>query len=241
METFSALLTLCEGNPRVTGGFPSQRPASQRPVTRSFNVFFDVHLNKQLSKQSRCWWFETPWRSLWRHCNDSALKNKFKTNFKISWGHCLYSWPWGPSRATYTARRSASSHNWCSNNTQTRRTRSEQGLHWSWRTCRFHYRQAWRNDSRNGKSCWKWMENIYSFVWLMFVFKLLCSLSSVPQCIACLGAGLVPKRQKPFPAETRRNNKIIMTSKRRRDVVLTSQWRDCCVECPLGFWNQWRR
>ena len=43
---------------------------SQRPVTRSFDVFFD--LNKQLSKPWWGWWFETPWRSLWRHYNVSA-------------------------------------------------------------------------------------------------------------------------------------------------------------------------
>ena len=48
METFSALLAICEGNPPVTGGFPSQRP-----VTRSFDVFFDLRLDKRLSKQSR--------------------------------------------------------------------------------------------------------------------------------------------------------------------------------------------
>ena len=41
----------------------------QRPLTRSFNVFFDRGLNKRLSKQSRHWWFETPSCSLWRHCN----------------------------------------------------------------------------------------------------------------------------------------------------------------------------
>ena len=41
----------------------------QRPVTRSFDVFFDLRLNKRLNKQSRRRWFETPWRSLWRHCN----------------------------------------------------------------------------------------------------------------------------------------------------------------------------
>ena len=35
METFSTLLALCEGNPAVTSGFPSQMP-----VTRSFDVFF---------------------------------------------------------------------------------------------------------------------------------------------------------------------------------------------------------
>ena len=46
METFSALLALCAGNSPVTGEFPSQRP-----VTRSFDVFFDLCLNKRLSKQ----------------------------------------------------------------------------------------------------------------------------------------------------------------------------------------------
>ena len=64
METFSALLTFCENNPSVAGGFPSQRP-----MTLSFHVLFDLRLNKRLSKQSRRRWFETPSRSLWRHCN----------------------------------------------------------------------------------------------------------------------------------------------------------------------------
>ena len=65
METFSALLALCEGNPPVTGGFPSQRP-----MTRSFDAFFDLNLNKQLSTPSIRRWFEMPSRSLWRHCNE---------------------------------------------------------------------------------------------------------------------------------------------------------------------------
>ena len=39
METFSALLALCEGNSPVVGEFPAQRP-----VTRSFDVFFDLRL-----------------------------------------------------------------------------------------------------------------------------------------------------------------------------------------------------
>ena len=55
----SALLSLCERNPPFTGGFPSQRP-----VTRSFDVFFDLHLDKWLSKQSRHPLSETPSRSL---------------------------------------------------------------------------------------------------------------------------------------------------------------------------------
>ena len=46
------------------GEFPSQRP-----VTRSFHVFFDLPLNKRPSKQSWSWWFETPSHSLRRHCN----------------------------------------------------------------------------------------------------------------------------------------------------------------------------
>ena len=50
METSSALLALCDGNPPVTSRFPS---------------LFDVHLNKR--------WFETPSRSVWRHCNELIL------------------------------------------------------------------------------------------------------------------------------------------------------------------------
>ena len=64
METFSALVAFCAGNSPVPGEF-----SAQRPVTRSFNVFFDLNLNKQLSKQSWGWWFETPSGSLWRQCN----------------------------------------------------------------------------------------------------------------------------------------------------------------------------
>ena len=67
-ETFSTLLALCEGNSLVTGEFPSQRP-----VTWSFDVSFDLHLNKWLIKQSRCQWFGTPLVSLWRHCNEFVI------------------------------------------------------------------------------------------------------------------------------------------------------------------------
>ena len=47
MQTFSALLPICAGNSSVSGEFPAQRP-----VTRSFDVLFDLRLNKQLGKQS---------------------------------------------------------------------------------------------------------------------------------------------------------------------------------------------
>ena len=64
METFSALPALCAAISPVSGEFPAQRP-----VTRSFDVFFDLRPNKRLSKQSWCWSFETLSSQLWRHCN----------------------------------------------------------------------------------------------------------------------------------------------------------------------------
>ena len=68
IEASSALLAFCAGNSPVTGEFPAQSP-----VTRSFDVFFDLRLNKRLSKQPRGWWFETPSGSLWRHCNGKTV------------------------------------------------------------------------------------------------------------------------------------------------------------------------
>ena len=47
---------------------PGEFPA-QRPVTLGFDVFFDLRLNKRLSKQPWGWWFETLSWSLWRHRN----------------------------------------------------------------------------------------------------------------------------------------------------------------------------
>ena len=64
METFSALLAICAENSPIPGEFPAQRP-----VTRIFDVFFDLRPNKRLSKQSWGWWSETPSSSLWRHRN----------------------------------------------------------------------------------------------------------------------------------------------------------------------------
>ena len=67
------LLAIRAGNSPVTGEF-----RAQRPVTRSFDVFLDLRLNKRLSKQSWSWWSETPSTSLWRHCNV----------FTLLWRHC---------------------------------------------------------------------------------------------------------------------------------------------------------
>ena len=54
---------------RVTGHLCGEFTGVQRPVTRNFDVFFDLRLNKRLRKQSWCWWLETLSRPLWRHCN----------------------------------------------------------------------------------------------------------------------------------------------------------------------------
>ena len=66
METFSMLLAICAGNSPVPGEFPTQRP-----VTRSFDVFFDLRLIKRLSKQSWGWWLETLLCPIWRHRNET--------------------------------------------------------------------------------------------------------------------------------------------------------------------------
>ena len=74
---------------RVTGPLcgeftaPGEFP-SQRPMTRSFYGFFDLHLNKQLNKQSRGWWFETLSRSLWRHRNVSWVTPEFAPLFTMA-------------------------------------------------------------------------------------------------------------------------------------------------------------
>ena len=83
METFSALLAICAGNSPVPGEFPTQRP-----VTRSFDVFFDLCLNKQFSIQSWGWWFEMSSCSLWRHCNEIPSHDDVS-----KWKHFPRYWP----------------------------------------------------------------------------------------------------------------------------------------------------
>ena len=76
METFSALLAICGGNSPVPGEFPTQRP-----VARSFDVYFDLRPNKRLSKQSWGCWFETPSDPLWRHRNANPFHSPFRYAF----------------------------------------------------------------------------------------------------------------------------------------------------------------
>ena len=73
---FSHIMTSSNGNIfRVTGPLWGESTGrwwilSQRPVTRSFYVFFDLHLNKRLNKHLIRRWFETSSRSLWRYCHE---------------------------------------------------------------------------------------------------------------------------------------------------------------------------
>ena len=57
----------------LCGELPGNSPHRQRPVAQSFGIFFDLRRNKRLSEQSRGLLFETPSRSLLRHCNDKQL------------------------------------------------------------------------------------------------------------------------------------------------------------------------
>ena len=64
------MMTSSNGNIiRVTGPLRGESTGHRwfpltKPVTRNFDVFFDLRLNKRLSKHSRRCWFETPSRSL---------------------------------------------------------------------------------------------------------------------------------------------------------------------------------
>ena len=68
-----------------------------KPVTRSFDVFFDLRLYKRLNKQSRRRWFETPSRSLRRHCN--VAFGDIKSPSWIRGGHS-----WWPTRSSWWTR-----------------------------------------------------------------------------------------------------------------------------------------
>ena len=93
----SFMMTSSNGNIfRVTGPlcgestFDRWFPHTKRPVTCSFDAFFDVRLNKRLSKQSRCWCLKMPLGSLWHHCNvfcsaDGQYTMTEETKARLQW------------------------------------------------------------------------------------------------------------------------------------------------------------
>ena len=58
----------------LCGEFTGDRwiPRTKASDARSFDVFFDLRLNRRLSKQWWGWWFETLLRQLWRHRNHNT-------------------------------------------------------------------------------------------------------------------------------------------------------------------------
>ena len=98
MESFSAFLAICAGNSPVAGKFPAQRP-----VTLGFDAFFDLRLNKRLSKQSWDWWFETLSRQLWRHSNAMLSSDVIQIKITIYYmPHIIYTFYYCIVKATYT-------------------------------------------------------------------------------------------------------------------------------------------
>ena len=97
------MMTSSNGNIfRVTGPLcgeftgPGEFP-TQRPVTRSFDVFFDLRLHKRLSKEPWGWWFETPSWSLWRQCNVSLNSCDFHNTCNLQPPVvvlCSWLWDW---------------------------------------------------------------------------------------------------------------------------------------------------
>ena len=100
METVSALVSLFEENPPVTGGIPSQRASST-----GFDIFFGVSRNKRLNKQSSRQWFQTPWSPLWRHRNfngDYAMNKLLHLCFSVACNYSPMSYPdFSSSKVTY--------------------------------------------------------------------------------------------------------------------------------------------
>ena len=82
---FSGYWLFVRGIHRSPVDFPSQMP-----VTRSFGILFDLHLNKRISKQSTRWWFETPSPSLWRHCNVLSLERRAMAGVSIVLLNCCF-------------------------------------------------------------------------------------------------------------------------------------------------------
>ena len=112
MEAFSTLLVICAENSPLTSEFPAQRL-----VTRSFDVFFNLGLNKRLSKQWQGWWFAMPSCPLWCHC-DVYLKLQVSRVRDLPISFKVVSLVLGPSASEVTLKdlgeieRAAIKHKW---------------------------------------------------------------------------------------------------------------------------------
>ena len=64
----------------LCGEFTGHRWFPRTKASHAELWYFSRRLNKRLSKQSCGWWFETPSRPFWRHCNV-----KFKHTYAAYW------------------------------------------------------------------------------------------------------------------------------------------------------------
>ena len=85
--TFICICTGICTNERVNVNTVSGEFPTQRPLTRSFDAFFDLRLNKRLSKQWWSWWFETLSHPLWRHRN--VFNNVMFDKSSKRWRSCF--------------------------------------------------------------------------------------------------------------------------------------------------------
>ena len=124
-------------------------------MTRSFDVFFDLRLNKRLSKLSWGWWFDTLSCSLWHHCN--ACKFSAKTGRK--W-HSFNNF-WEKNRKIVTQRGVV-----------------DLGNHWWW-----HFVRLWVNSSPPGQNVFRFADDIFQWIFLneKFCISIQISLKFVPQ------------------------------------------------------------
>ena len=85
IEKLPVLLTLCEGNLPVTGGFPLQRASDD---------FLDVNLNDPLNKHSGYRWSETPYTNylIWRQCVTRWASNQTNTYINLKLLHSAVLW-----------------------------------------------------------------------------------------------------------------------------------------------------
>ena len=75
-----ALLALYGGNAPPPPPPPTHTTQTHTHTNASdaefWYFFHDLHLNEHFSESSRRWWFETPLRWLWRHCNEMLCSMK---------------------------------------------------------------------------------------------------------------------------------------------------------------------
>ena len=96
--------------PFVRGIHRSRHIIYYSPRTSNFDVFFDVRLNKRLSKQWWGWWFESPSRPLRRHCNTIWYEDILRAWWGISFRstdlpyHMVKSYSNDPSYTQHTLR-----------------------------------------------------------------------------------------------------------------------------------------